>query len=67
MKADVNEPLSNLPPTVLAAVAPSRRCHGAVVEVREAELGGEDDGVVGAEREARLEDGALEIIWIVGC
>ena len=64
MKADVNEPLSNLPPILESLF---RRCHDAVVEVREAELGGEDDGVVGAEREARLEDGALEIIWIVGC
>ena len=64
MEADVNEPLSNLPPVL---VEPFRRRHGAVVEVREAELGGEDDGVVGAERETRLEEGALQMLGIVRC
>ena len=64
MEADVNEPLSNLPSVL---VEPFRRRHGAVVEVREAELGGEDDGVVGAERETRLEEGALQTRGIVRC
>ena len=59
----MNEPLSNLPPVLVTLF----RRHDAVVEVREAELGGEDDGVVGAERETCLEDGALEVLGIVGC
>ena len=66
MEADVNEPLSNLPP-VLVAPFRRRRRHGAVVEVREAELCGEDDGVVGAEGETRLEEGALQMLGIVRC
>ena len=63
----MNEPLSNLPPIPAALFARRRLRHDAVVEVREAELGGEDDGVVGAERQTPLEDDALEIVGVVHC
>ena len=64
----MNEPLSNLPPISAALLARRRRLrHDAVVEVGEAELGGEDDGVVGAERQTRLEDDALEVVGVVHC
>ena len=62
MEANVDEPLSNLPPISAGLF----RRQDAVVEVSEAEFGGEDDGVVGAERETGLEDDALEVIGIVG-
>ena len=58
----MDEPLSNLPPISAGLF----RRQDAVVEVSEAEFGGEEDGVVGAERETGLEDDALEVIGIVG-
>ena len=63
----MNEPLSNLPPIPAALLASRHLRHDAVVEVGEAELGGEDDGVVGAERQTRLEDDALKIVGVVHC